>query len=446
MRILAVAFATLLACPLPAASTEYGNVSAAADEYLRHAEQLGWFSGAVLVSKNGKVILAKGYGRSNEENNAAAFPSTKFRLASLTKQFTAMAIAILLAKQRLALEDKMCKYYDPCPSAWQEITILQLVNHTSGLPDFAGLPLPGCPGPTAVRDTLSAIAERPLDFAPGTQFRYSNSGYLALGSIIERISGESYDKFLDEQIFGPLGMHDSGYDWPNRILHGRASGYDYEGDTRVNASFNDMQRPQAAGGVYSTVWDMAKWDQALYRNLLIPHEVASKIFNPGLGDYAFGWYISEEFGHKVMRHSGGMAGFSSHIARYPDDHLLIVLLCNLSTVPVETFARDLAAIVLGKPYEVPALPRPATVLLLSRYAGRYSNGGGLIVRVSAFDDHLAIEVARKSPFTVFPQSATAFFRKEVFLPVSFQFDSVGNVASLELHLDKRTLTFAKQQE
>jgi CubicO group peptidase (beta-lactamase class C family) len=322
-----------------------------ADTYLSKLTKARLFSGSVLIARNGKVLVRKGYGEADREKHVVNTAQTKFRLGSTTKQFTAMAILILQAQGKLNVQDRICTYLADCPTTWQQITIHHLLTHTSGIPDFTSFPdfKITMRSPSSPTETIARFKDKPLAFQPGKKFSYSNSGYVVLGAIIEQASGKSYEAFLQENIFVPLQMVDSGYDHNNGDL---AIGY--RNQTNL-ADFIDMSIPYAAGGLYSTVEDLYRWDQALYTDKLIPKNLRDKMFTPfaqlqdtgGFG-YGYGWGIGKEGDRPVLSHTGGIKGFSSSIARYPNDKVVIIVLGNREDVNSGNIGVQLAKIVFGE--------------------------------------------------------------------------------------------------
>ena len=321
------------------------------EEYLSSANSRGHFSGAVLIAKDGKIILDKGYGMANYEEGIPAAPNTKFRLASLTKQFTAMAIMILQEKGKINVQDPVSKYLNDPPPAWNAITIYHLLTHTSGIPDL--LRLPGFEKMKREKHTPAELIEffknRPLDFVPGENFTYSNSGYILLGYIIEKITGSSYSNFLRATIFEPLGMKDTGFETEPGMSKQKATGYYLDHEQIVSSAYVDMTVPFSAGGLYSTVEDLYKWDQALYTEKLVSKKSRDAMFTPYRNNYGFGFVISRLYDRKFISHSGSIEGFATYIARYPDDRVTIIVLNNVggSQPPVGRMAINLAAILFG---------------------------------------------------------------------------------------------------
>ncbi len=242
------------------AATCFAQDTARMDQVVQTYVQDKTFMGAVLVARGGDVILSKGYGSANLEWSVPNSPPTKFRLGSITKQFTAAAILLLQERGKLTLDDPISTYVADVPREWEKITIFNLLTHTSGIPNFTNLPEYSTLklADTPVAKTIVTVRDKPLDFFPGEKMIYSNSGYLVLGHIIERVSGVSYEKFVADNIFTPLGMKDSGYDSNTAIIPRRAAGYMPSPDGPVNAGFVHMSIPHAAGALYSTTEDLLR--------------------------------------------------------------------------------------------------------------------------------------------------------------------------------------------
>ena len=250
---------TLTPTPTPTAISP--ELISGIDVWLSQQGNDGKFSGAVLVARQGDVLLSQGYGLADREQNLPNMAQTRFRLGSITKQFTAMAILILKARGKLDVKDPICNYITDCPSTWEGITIDHLLTHTSGIPDLISLPdyRSTLATPSPPKQTIARFKDLPLDFQPGEKWSYSNSGYIVLGYIIERTSGQSYEDFLQQSIFTPLNLSNTGYDHNSSSL---AVGYPDRHST-LPAEFIDMSIPYAAGALYSTVEDLYRWEQAL---------------------------------------------------------------------------------------------------------------------------------------------------------------------------------------
>jgi CubicO group peptidase (beta-lactamase class C family) len=342
------------------------------EEYMAARVIRDHFSGSILIARDGKVLYCQGYGMANLEHGAPNIPQTKFRLGSITKQFTAMAVLILQERGKLNVHDKVKKHFPEAPKAWDEITIEHLLTHTSGIPNYTESLefLRTLPVRVSLKELIAKFKDRPLDFKPGAKFKYSNSGYIMLGQIIETASGKNYPSFMKEAIFTPLDMRDTGYDNATAIIKHRASGYTRRlGIVLTNCDYIDMSIPHAAGALYSTVLDLLKWDQALYSEKLVPRKSLEAMFTPHKDNYGYGWIIDKKFGSARYSHGGGIMGFVTTIERYPDEKLLVVALSNLENAPVWSIGSDLAAMAKGEKYTIPvdskkvagkAAPKPKT--------------------------------------------------------------------------------------
>lgn len=433
IRIMAlVALGVLLA-----ASASAQDIASKIDEYMKAQVKVNRFSGSILVARDGQVLVSKGYGMANVEHDIPNTPQTKFRLGSITKQFTAAAILLLEERGKLSVQDSVCTYVPECPPAWQEITIHHLLTHTSGIPNFTSFPdyLKTMMVPSPPASTLERFKSKPLDFKPGERMSYSNSGYIVLGYIIEKVTGESYDAFIRKNIFEPLKMVNTGYDVSSQILKHRAAGYARQGEGLINAAYIDMTIPHAAGALYSTVEDLYIWDQALSSGRLLSKASLDKMFTPFKNNYAYGWTVTTQFNRKVIGHGGGINGFATFIARYPDDKTFVVVLSNLEGAPSGRIARDLAAIVFGESYELPK-ERVAITLdpkVYEAYIGQYELAPGLIVTVTKEDHRLMIQLTGQPKVEVFPESETKFFLRVVDAQITFVKDDRGRVTHLVLH-------------
>lgn len=310
------------------------------------------FMGSVLVARAGKPLFRKSYGFANLEWDIANTPDTKFRLGSITKQFTATLILQLVEQGKLKLDDPVSKYYTDAPKTWEKVTIHNLLNHTSGIPSYTGLPnffVTGSTLPLTPAQIVKLTQDMPLEFEPGVKFKYDNTGYILLGYVIEKVTGKPYADNLRQSIFDPLGMKDTGYDVFSVILKHRASGYGMKGSDMINSPYLDMTLPYAAGSLYSTVDDLSTWDQSLYTDKLLTADSKKKMFTPGLSNYGYGWFIDKRFNRQHVEHGGGINGFNTIISRYPDDNVLVVVLSNLNSNALEKIGTGLAGLLFGEP-------------------------------------------------------------------------------------------------
>ena len=326
------------------------------------------FNGSVLVAEKGKVIYKKGVGMADMEWNIPNQPSTKHRLGSITKQFTAMLIMQLVEQGKLKLDVPISAYLPEYPKKNGDVvTIHHLLTHSSGTPNMTSFPgfnknIKG--NSYSPVQLVNLFADSTLQFEPGKKFSYSNSGYILLGYIIEKVTGKAYEQVLQENIFAPLKMNNTGYDHSKNVMKNRASGYEKNGRRYVNANFIDMSVPYAAGALYSTVEDLYLWDQALYGNQLLRKENMDLLFTKHLPSggshyYGYGWGIGEiRLGNtaekiQTVGHGGGIEGFNTQLSRIPSDKSFIVLLNNTGGAPLDQMTNAIAAILYDKSYDLP---------------------------------------------------------------------------------------------
>jgi CubicO group peptidase (beta-lactamase class C family) len=395
------------------------------------------FMGAALVARDGKVLLSKGYGFANLEWGVLNSPASKFRLGSITKQFTAACILLLEERGKLKVDDPVKKYMTDAPAAWDKVTIFNLLTHTSGIPSFTGFP--DYASTEAIATTpeklVARFRDKPLEFQPGEKWNYSNSGYVLLGYLIEKISQQSYSEFVQENIFTPLGMKDSGYDSNSAIILHRASGYTPSAKGTIHAGYIDMSIPFSAGSLYSTTEDLLRWEQGLMGGKLLSVASLAKMTTPFKNDYAFGLAVHAVNGHKVIEHGGGIEGFNTEIAYYPEDKLTVVVLANLNGGVPETIANALAQVAHGEKVVLPSERKEITVspAVLGAYVGTYQLTPDFAIVVTLEGGQLMEQATGQPKFPLFAESETKFFLKVVDAEVEFFKNEKGEVTHLILH-------------
>ena len=334
-------------------------------EVLALAHKYRQFNGAALVAENGKVVYKGAFGMANMEWNIPNTPDTKFRLGSITKQFTATATLQLVEQGKIKLDAKITDYLpDYRKDTGDKVTIHHLLTHTSGIPSYTGQP--GffenvSRNPYKVDEFVKKYASGNLEFEPGSKFSYDNSGYFLLGAIIERVTGKPYEQVVKENIFDPLGMKNTGYDHHATIIPKRASGYSKTPDGYTNAVYLDMSIPYAAGSLYSTVEDLYLWDQALYTDKVLSAQSKALMYKPFLENYAYGWAVTNgsfkqnDQPVQVITHDGGINGFTTTIVRFPKEKNLIVMLDNTGSGYLNRLSDSIARILYNQPYEPPKI-------------------------------------------------------------------------------------------
>jgi CubicO group peptidase (beta-lactamase class C family) len=291
---------------------------------------------ALLVSRGGEVIRAQGYGMANLELQVPVKPETIFQSGSVGKQFTATAIMMLVEEGKIGLEDPVTKYFVDAPATWKQVTIRELLSHTAGFTDY--------PKNFDMRkdytekDLINIVEGIPLASAPGTQWSYSNLGFLTLGIVIHKVTGEFYGDFLQERIFRPLGMNSTRIMSEADIIPNRAAGYVLvKGELKNQEWVSPTLNTTADGSLYFNVLDLAKWDAALYTEKLLKRSSLDEMWTvaklrdgqPNSGHYGFGWFVENKNGRHLVEHGGAWQGFQTHISRYMDDKLTVVVLTNL---------------------------------------------------------------------------------------------------------------------
>jgi CubicO group peptidase (beta-lactamase class C family) len=399
------------------------------------------FMGSVLVAKGTQVLLNKGYGSANLEWDVPNSPATKFRLGSITKQFTAASILLLQERGKLNVADAVKKYMPDAPAAWDNVTIYHLLTHTSGIPSFTSFPeyAKWEPFATTAAEEVARFRDKPLDFAPGEKWNYSNSGYVLLGYLIEKITGESYEKFVRENLFTPLGMKDSGYDSNSALIARRAAGYVLGKDGLENAGFVHMSIPYAAGALYSTTGDLLKWEEGLFGGKLLSAASLDKLTAPFKSNYACGLQVETKDGRKVIQHGGGIEGFNTQLTYYPEDKLTVVVLGNVNGMAPAEIAAKLAAIAHGEPVKLQTEHKEIALdpKVLAPYVGTYQLMPGANMLITLEGNQLSEKLASQPAFPIFPESETMFFLKVVEAQIEFVKDAGGAVTHLVLHQNGR---------
>ena len=336
------------------------------DAWLDAHHAIDQLSGAVLVADGGEVVYRGARGMADSDWGVPNTPTTKFRLASITKQFTAMLVLLLVEEGALTLDEALTTWLPDYPAeSGQKVTVRHLLNHTSGIPSYTDQPgflqeegkveLP-------VTEFVARYCSDPLDFEPGSQWHYNNSGYFLLGALVEQVTGKTFRDALRERVLDPLGMDDTDVDDEYAVVPGRATGYDDLLGGRRVALWLDMSVPYAAGGLYSTVDDLWKWDRALRSGSLLGDELTREMFTPGLENYGFGWRIEIPEGGEwasedtVVQHTGGMPGASTLIWRQPGRDRCVIVLGNSSGTAHHAILMGLLALLEGRE-PPPARPR-----------------------------------------------------------------------------------------
>lgn len=357
--LLALALSTLPA--RAAGPVSASDLAAYADKLISAVYPAGQPGAAVLVQKDGQVVLRKGYGMANLELGVPMTPENVFEIGSVTKQFTAAAILLLQERGQLRLEDPITKYLPDYPTHGQTITIENLLTHTSGIPSYTGLPewYPHIREDMKPADVAALFKDKPLEFTPGERWSYDNSGFFLLGMIVEKASGRTYEQFVEEEIFRKLGMTHSRYGHSEEVIPLRASGYSKDDQGFRNADFVSMTQAYAAGGLMSTVDDLAIWGRALQSEALLRKPsldrmlTAYRLKSGVPTQYGYGIGVLDFRGTRVIQHSGDIKGYSAHVAWAPAERLFVAVLSNNDATDPrpEDLALRIVAKATGKPVE-----------------------------------------------------------------------------------------------
>jgi len=292
---------------------------------------------SLLVARGGKIVLAEGFGLANVELQVSVKPETVFQSGSVGKQFTATAVMMLVEEGKVRLDDPLTRYFKDAPQSWNDVTVRELLSHTAGFGDY--------PKDFDFRkdwtedELVKRVEGIPLAYPPGTKWEYSNLGYLTLGILIHRVTGEFYGDFLQQRIFHPLEMNSTRIISESDIVPNRAAGYRLvKGELKNQEWVAPMVNTTADGSLYFSILDLAKWDAALYSEKLLKKSSLDQMWTaaklkdgqPNKGHYGFGWFVDERHGHRCIHHDGAWQGFQTAIDRYVDDQLTVVALSNLS--------------------------------------------------------------------------------------------------------------------
>ncbi|MRS60276.1 serine hydrolase [Larkinella terrae] len=416
-------------------------------ELIEAYARLGKFNGSILVAAHGKTVYQKGYGyqdiRKKTLNNAA----TVYQIASVTKTFTATLVLKLVELNRLSLADKVARFYPHFPKG-DSVTIEQLLSHTSGIPNPESEVNPKTEVGSDEDRFLAAFKDRTFDFSPGTDWKYSNSGYILLGYIIERVTGMSYYDAVRTYLFTPLRMNHSGFDFKGLASPDKATGYwEYpESDTVQAATLINFEGPRAAGAIYSTIGDLYKWHQGLQAGKIVGLPLLDQAYQPVKSSYGYGWIIDSVAGAKVVWHSGDIWGFKSELARVPADDICIIILNNIEEVDLHSITRKILSILYHQPYQLPARNRiQLSPSNLQEYVGEYELRPGEWIKVTVEQNRLKSTTNRKQELYAQKKDFFLVDDGKEHLGVTFNRNDSGQVTNLSFTLGTRTVVCPKKE-
>jgi CubicO group peptidase (beta-lactamase class C family) len=427
-----------------AASPQPFDVDSVLSKMLKEASPKDAPGIAILVARDGKILYSHGFGMADLAHDVAITPTTKFRIGSITKQFAAAAILKLQEDGKLNVNDKLSKFFPDFPRG-DEVTIRHLLNHTSGIKSFTSKPdfMEKVTASATNDEMINSFKKDKFDFDPGTNMAYNNSGYFLLGAIIEKVSGKSFNDYLHDTFFKPLGMHDTGVHTSTAVLKHEATGYDYAGGKPTKAIDWDMSRAGAAGALYSTVEDLMRWNEGIFSGKVLSEDSLKAAFTPLKLDsgeepmlpYGYGWVINDYRGLKTISHGGGLQGWSAFLIRYVDQDTTVAVLHNampgvpdLSPTEVAELAADMFLWEKMKPrpkYEVDESADPAT---FAAYVGRYDFMGA-VMDVALDEKQLTAQLTGQPRHPIYPMGDDRFFWKVVDAQIEFLKDDEGHVTS-----------------
>jgi CubicO group peptidase (beta-lactamase class C family) len=358
----------------PIATFAQKNYPQLLDDYAQAEFKVKEFNGTVLVMQKGKAFYKKSFGLADREWNVPNTINTKFRIGSVTKQFAAACILLLEEQGKLSVDDKLSKYIPDYPKG-DSVTIHMLLNHTSGIKNYTSIPefWPKAALPLSIDSMIALFKNKPFDFSPGTKWNYSNSGYFLLGVIVEKVSGKNFSNYLQENIIKKAGLNNTSMDRLDSILSFRAKGY---GKNRqgawVHADYISMEGPYSAGAMVSTVEDLYQWTKALTGNRVLSAATVQKMTTPYMNNYGYGIGIDSLKTHKRISHNGGIPGFSSHLAYYPEDDVCVVAISNNQS-NADRMGIALASVIFDLPVQKPYIPKEVKIdaVILDNYTGKY---------------------------------------------------------------------------
>jgi CubicO group peptidase (beta-lactamase class C family) len=410
------------------------------------------FMGAVLVAKGPTVLLDKGYGKAVVEWNIPNSPGAKFRIGSMTKQFTAALVLLAQEEGKLSVVDPVRKYLPDSPAAWEKITIADLLHHTSGIPNFIfdkryfeWRMVSHTPA-----EEVTLFNDKPLNFSSGTQWEYSNSNYTLLGMILEKVTGQRYGDLLRERILAPLGMKDSGLDDDDLVLPERAEGYQPGAKGIVPVRSLSMSVGWATGSMYSTTRDLLRWEQGLFGGKVLSASSLKQMTTPSKGNYGGGVFVSRKDDIEVVEHGGSIDGFNSYMSYVPARNIAIIVLSNVSGDAPDKMAGKLLDVTQGKEVTLakPRIALPISKTELSKFVGDYEISAQLSLKITASDEGLVVQATGQPPLQFSYEGEInghpQFFTRAMDVQIEFMPTSADHSSTLVLHLGGSVMQGRKQ--
>lgn len=413
------------------------EIQSKTDEYMKALVSQHKFNGTVFIAKDNQVLFQKGYGFRDVDKKISHDVNSIFQIGSVTKQFTSAIILQLQQEKKLSVQDKISKYFPGFPRG-NEITVHHLLSHTSGIYNYttnSDFMMNKVAIPHTEEQMIALFKDKPLNFEPGTKYDYSNSGYMLLGYIIEKVTKKPYEQVVRERILTPLQMNNSGFDFTNLDNEFKTTGYYNIKDTVVKSAIVDSSVSYAAGALYSTAGDLFKWEQSLYGNQVMNDESKKLAYTPVHNKYGYGWVIDTLYGTQTIAHGGGIHGFSSFLLRFPSEKLVVILMDNSGGAKLGDIGRDLGGIALGKSIAKPTALKEIKMdeKILQQYVGEYELAPTFKITVTLENGQLKAQATNQPKFDIYAEKEDLFFLKVVEAKMEFVKDASGQITGLVLH-------------
>lgn len=444
------------ACAAQATGPAAADMGKAMDAYLSARTAMGGFSGAVLAVKDGQVILRKGYGWADLAQRRPYTPETLHEVASVSKMFTAMAALKLRDAGRLKLDDPICKYLEDCPDAWRPITVLELMHHSSGIPDYESRLGFGSAAyedfmvkPEATLQIYADAKRRLLDFPPGTKFNYSNTGYIVLAMVVQAAAGERFPAYVSRTLLKPAGMShsgvlgqgprpvqlDTGYTFGDLGWDKMLGGFPLTDGSLQALPSLALTPPAGDAWLYTSLDDLYRWSQAMDGSTLVPAAEVQEVYTPDQEGYGDGWIIGDSGGSTEYEHSGALPGSTTEFIKLPEQKTTLVIFCNLDRARLESIRDSLLAILQGRPWDMPVHGKPVQ-LADADYAkllGSYLTTEGVQLTVSHEDSMLVAKLEGHYIAGLIPLTPTEFYFPLGDGKASFTLDGAGHATKVDMH-------------
>jgi CubicO group peptidase (beta-lactamase class C family) len=404
---------------------------------------------AALVAIKGQIIYKKAFGMANLELNVPMQSDMVFRIGSITKQFTAIAILQLMEQGKLSLQDDITKFIPDYPTQAYKITVENLLTHTSGIKAYTDVPefMKYIMEDLKPQEVIDKFKNLPMEFAPGTKWNYSNSGFFLLGYIIEKVSGMKYQDYIEQNLFKPAGMTNSLYGSNTKIIKNRACPYQPDGDNTVNADYMSMLLPYSAGSIMSTVEDLYKWNRALVSDKFVKRETLEKAWteyklSDGKGThYGYGWFLSQVQGSPSIEHGGGINGYLTNGIYLPKEDVFVAVFSNNTAKGPDAVSTKMAAIAIGKPFTLTETPVPADII--DQYPGEYDDEDGTQRLITKEGTQLFSQRSGGMKLKIKQFAPDKFFFDDYFTELTFKRDGSGKIISADAD-DRGVITIYKR--